>query len=191
MGCLCAREGPMLQAVALVVPSQRSKHPVFRTARAIWTAPTNLLGHGVARAAGCRAAARIGGPAARAWLYYLPEGRANALGAVAVGHVIIAAPKFLEKNRAWILAHELSHTRQHDWLGPLYLPLHALAQLVSVALTTVRPVPGYSRQHAHNPLERRLLCVPFDVLAERTPHGGPGDAGNPVLAAFGLREPTR
>jgi hypothetical protein len=63
-----------------------------------------------------------------------------------------------------VLAHELSHTRQHAWLGPFYLPIHFLLQIMSALAFVVRPTPNFPPQHAYNPLERLLLYVPFDVL---------------------------
>ncbi|MBV9969095.1 MAG: hypothetical protein JO228_03850, partial [Xanthobacteraceae bacterium] len=86
----------------------------------------------------------------------------------------------------WLLAHELSHARQHDWLGPAYLPAHAILLALSAAISLVRPVAGFSRWHAHNPLERLLICVPIDALAMASrPQGALADE---VLRAFGLRE---
>ena len=83
-----------------------------------------------------------------------------------------------------MLAHELSHTRQHDWLGPAYLPLHALFQVESIVLTRVSPVQGFTALHAYNPLERILLHVPFDVLLESEEALSSGDPR--VLNAFGV-----
>ena len=82
-------------------------------------------------------------------------------------------PEFLRGREAWVLAHELSHARQHDFLGPVYLPAHALCQLVSALLCAIRPIRGYPPQHAYNPLERAFLCVPFDVLVSREAPSGP------------------
>ena len=96
-------------------------------------------------------------------------------------------PEFLRGREAWVLAHELSHVRQHDWLGPLYLPAHALLQLTSVLGALVRPRRGYPPQHAYNPLERAFLCVPFDVLVSREAPSGP--RARELLAAFELSPP--
>lgn len=83
-----------------------------------------------------------------------------------------------------MLAHELSHTLQHDWLGPAYLPLHILCQIASSAINRARPVTGFTAIHAYNPLERVLLHVPFDVLLESDESL---DSGDPrVLKMFGL-----
>jgi hypothetical protein len=81
--------------------------------------------------------------------------------------VILAEDAFVAGARGrWVLAHELSHTRQHAWLGPLYLPVHAFFQMVSALASFVRPLRGFPPQHAYNPLERILLYVPFDVLVD-------------------------
>jgi hypothetical protein len=80
--------------------------------------------------------------------------------AVTLGHAILHQPGFFEGRRGrLILAHELAHTRQHDVLGPLYLPLHILAQLVSALLWTVSRVPDSDAVHAHNPLEETWICL--------------------------------
>lgn len=82
-----------------------------------------------------------------------------------------------------MLAHELSHTRQHDWLGPAYLPLHGVFQVLSCVVALLRPIRGYPPQHAYNPLERAFLAVPFDALVGELPEG---DEAEGVLAGFGL-----
>jgi hypothetical protein len=88
---------------------------------------------------------------------------------MAIGNVILAEDDFIAGARGrWVLAHELSHTRQHTWLGPLYLPVHAFFQSVSAIASLVRPVRGFPPQHAYNPLERVLLYVPFDALVVPT-----------------------
>jgi hypothetical protein len=155
-------------------------------ARALWTAPTTLVGHAVARICGCGQPQRIGAPAARAWLYRLPQGRFRGFGAIAIGHAVVVEPAFLARHGAWLLAHELAHTRQHDWLGPAYLPLHALAQTLSAAIYAMRPRPGLSPWHTYNPLERIFICVPVDAVTEPPPRGDTKTAA--VLAAFGLEE---
>lgn len=155
--------------------------------RAIWTAPTTLLGRVLARALGCGPGERIGGRAAPAYLYRLPPGRLRGLSAIALGHAIVVEPEFLCGRESWVLAHELSHARQHDYLGPFYLVLHAVVMLLSCLLSCVRPVRGYPPQHAYNPLERSFLCVPFDVLLQSAPPTGP--RARELLAAFGLVAP--
>jgi hypothetical protein len=109
---------------------------------------------------------RIAGRAASASLYRLRSSPlARALGAIAIGNVIVAETDFVSGPRGrWVLAHELSHTRQHTWLGPFYLPVHFVFQIVSALASVIRPVANFPVQHAYNPLERLILYVPFDVL---------------------------
>lgn len=168
------------------IPRPRSQFLLLLVARWLWTLPTNLIGHAVGCLTSRRPPRRLKGPAGSAWLYVLPRGSClRRVGAVAIGHVVLAESSFVSGDRGrWVLAHELSHTRQHDWLGPAYLPLHALFQVVSITLTRVRPVPGMSALHAYNPLERLLLHVPFDVLLETDASLASGDPR--VLNAFGV-----
>jgi hypothetical protein len=155
--------------------------------RAIWTLPTTLLGRGLARAFGCGPAERIGGRAVAAYLYRLPPGRLRGLGAIAFGHAIVVEPEFIRGRESWVLAHELSHARQHDFLGPFYLLLHGLLQLISALICLRRPLVGYPPQHAYNPLERAFLCVPFDVLVHGALPSGP--RARQLLDAFDLAAP--
>jgi hypothetical protein len=163
------------------IPAAR-KRGAIAALRSVWTAPTNLIGHATARMLGCRKPQRIGGRATSASLYCLPAGRLTAWRAVAVGHVIIVQPTLLAKHGRWLLAHELSHARQHDWLGPIYLPVHATLLFLSAVMSLFRPLPKFSRWHAYNPLERVLICVPIDAIAA-PPEGAVADD---VLRAFGL-----
>jgi hypothetical protein len=165
------------------IPTARRKG-ALGALRAAWTAPTNLIGHGAARLLRCGRPERIGGQATRAWLYRLPPGRFKGLRGIAIGHVIILEPPFLAAHGRWVLAHELSHTRQHDWLGPTYLPVHALLLFLSAVVFLFRPVAGFSPWHAYNPLERVLICVPIDVVA--VPPAPEGALAENVLRAFGL-----
>src|SRR5260221_4238325 len=114
-------------------PPARSERTLVRAARSLWTLPTNLIGHVVGLLIARSLPTRVGGPAASASLYRLRSSRwARMLGAMAIGNVILAEDGFISGPRGrWVLAHELSHTRQHAWLGPLYLPVHALFQIVS------------------------------------------------------------
>jgi hypothetical protein len=169
------------------VPRPRSRFLPFLVARWVWTLPTNLIGHTVGCLACRRLPRRLKGPAGAAWLYLLPVGSLlRRAGVVAIGHVVLAESTFVSGDRGrWVLAHEMSHSRQHDWLGPAYLPLHVLFQVMSIVLNRVRPVQGVSALHAYNPLERILLHVPFDVLLEAEKSLSSGDPR--VLSAFGLR----
>ena len=171
--------------VRIEVPAPR-KGGALGWLRALWTMPTTLIGHAAAWACCCGVPERIGGPAARAWLYRLPRRRFEGFGAIAIGHAIIVDSAFLAVRGPWLLAHELAHTRQHDWLGPAYLPLHALMQLSSAAIYAVRPRAGYSPWHTYNPLERVFICVPVDAAVNPPPPGDP--FANSVLCAFGLTD---
>jgi len=167
----------------LCVPGPR-RGGIFKILRAIWTAPTNLLGHVVARVLGANEAERVGGAATTAYLYRLPDGRGRGIGAIAIGHVIVVEREFMRERRDWLLAHELSHTLQHDWLGPTYLVAHGLLQLISALAYKLAPVPGFPPQHAYNPLERVWICVPFDILTLEQPPNGP--EANALLRAYGI-----
>jgi hypothetical protein len=172
--------------VQVSIPRPRSRFLPLLAARWVWTLPTNLIGHAVGLLACRQPPRRLAGPAGKAWLYVLPRGsRLRRVAAVAIGHAVVADSSFISGTRGrWVLAHELSHARQHDWLGPAYLPLHGLCQVASVLLTWVKPVPGFSALHAYNPLERLLLHVPFDVLLESEASLSSGDPR--VLKVFGL-----
>jgi hypothetical protein len=158
---------------------------LVRAARAVWTLPTNVLGHlaGLVASGGQRPR-RVAGPAAAGWLYPIRPGRGlDWVGAVTIGHAILHRPGMLDGPdlRARLtLAHELAHTRQHDWLGPLYLPLHLLAQAASALASIGRPVV-VSRVHDRNPLEQTFICLAAG--ATRAPPAGV-DA-EAFLAAFG------
>lgn len=169
----------------LTIPTARRGGAIGALRRA-WSAPTNLVGHATARMLGCGRPQPIGGEATRASLYCLPAGRLAAWRAVAIGHVIIAEPGLLARRGRWLLAHELSHARQHDWLGPIYLPAHAMLLALSAVISLVRPVAAFSPWHAYNPLERVLICVPIDALAVSPPPEGA--LADDVLQAFGLSE---
>ena len=171
------------------LPPARSERTLVLAARWLWTLPTNLVGHLVGLLAARSWPTRVGGPAASASLYRLGSTPwARMLGAIAIGNVIIAEDVFISGSRGrWVLAHELSHTRQHAWLGPLYLPVHILLQIVSALASLVRPVPGFPPQHAYNPLERIVLYVPFDVLVEEASVDDRERAG--IFAALGLTKP--
>jgi hypothetical protein len=171
--------------IRLAVPTAR-RWGAIGALRSAWTAPTNLIGHATARLLGCGRPQLVGGEATRASLYCLPAGRLTAWRAVAIGHVIIVEPGLLAKRGRWLLAHELSHARQHDWLGPAYVPAHATLLALSAMISLVRPAAGLSPWHAYNPLERILICVPIDALA--APTSPQGTLADDVLEAFGLRD---
>jgi hypothetical protein len=155
--------------------------------RGIWTAPTNILGHAAGLLVSARAPRRVGGPAAVGWLYPIRRGLGlDWVGAVTLGHAILYRPGTLEGralSARLTLAHELAHTRQHDWLGPLYLPLHLLAQAIS-ALLSWGGRPVVSRVHDFNPLEQTFICIAAGATGGPLPFAGGRDTEG-FLAAFG------
>jgi hypothetical protein len=167
-------------------PRPRSRQALVRAARGLWTLPTNLLGHAAGWLVSGGPPRRVGGPAAVGWLYAIRPGRGlDWVGAVTLGHAILHRPGLLDGDSQparLTLAHELAHTRQHDWLGPLYLPLHVVAQVVSAALSLRRP-PVVSRVHDHNPLEQTFICL--SAGATRPPLPGDVDVES-YLARFGV-----
>jgi hypothetical protein len=166
------------------IPSPQSKNVLFSAGRFLWTLPTNLVGHAVGLFVSRSRPVRIGSRAAAGWLYLLPPSRRKRFGAIALGDAVISSPELLRGERGrLVLAHELSHVRQHSWLGPFYLPLHGLAQLASIALHALRP-RGTSPLHAYNPLEQRFLCVPFDALAGGEPPAS--ERNEQLFDAFGV-----
>ncbi|HTB57894.1 MAG TPA: DUF4157 domain-containing protein [Polyangia bacterium] len=167
-------------------PRPRRQAPLVRAVRALWTLPTNLLGHLAGwMASGGRLPRRVGGPAAVGWLYPIRPGLGlDWVGAVTIGHAILHRPGVVDgptPAARLTLAHELAHTRQHDLLGPLYLPLHILAQAASALLTRGRPIT-VSRVHDLNPLEQTFIAVPSS--APYAPGESDDDVAD-VLAAFG------
>ena len=158
----------------------------------VWTAPTNIIGHLAGLLVSLKRPRRVRGPAAHAWLYPIRSGLGlDWVGAVTLGHVVLYRPGMFDGRLGqMVLAHELAHTRQHDWLGPLYLPLHILAQTVS-ALLSLGTRSHHSRVHDHNPLEQTFICLgasAYGPLArgEHIPQAPPGCDGEAMLAAFGL-----
>ena len=157
--------------------------------RGIWTLPTNLVGHLAGLLVSGRRPRRVGGPAATGWLYPIRRGWGlDWVGAVTLGHAILYRPGVLDAPTLaarLTLAHELAHTRQHDWLGPLYLPLHLLAQSVSAVLSWCRRErPVVSRVHDHNPLEQTFICLAAGATRGPLPRSEGIDTEE-MLAAFG------
>lgn len=156
------------------IPRPRRRHPLVRVVRGLWTLPTNLIGHVAGLAVSGRLPRPVGGPCGRGWLYPIRRGIGlDWVGAVTLGNAILCTPGLLDgatlKARL-TLAHELAHTRQHDWLGPLYLPLHILAQAVSALLSLGRPVV-VSRVHDRNPLEQTFICLSAGATRPPLPEG--------------------
>jgi hypothetical protein len=185
----------MLRAnVSIPTPRRRRAAPLRWLGRA-WTLPTNLVGHLAGLLASGAFPERVRGPAARAWLYRIRPGRGLAwVGAVTLGHAILYRPGMFDGRLGrFILAHELAHTRQHDWLGPAYLPLHIAAQATSAIISLFASThgKGHSRVHDHNPLEQTFICLgasAYGPLARGERVGGDGLAvdGDALLAAFGV-----
>lgn len=151
--------------------------------------PTNLLGHAAGAVLSGSWGRAVRSPYARARVYVLRMPGFKWIGGVALGHAIVLSPKYGQGLLArLVLAHELAHTRQHDLLGPLYLPSHALLQLVSALCWQLRPVPGSDPVHAHNPLEERWLFLPHHRLPTlaRTPEGPLRAALEARLKALGV-----
>ena len=167
-------------------PRARRRHPLLRLARAVWTLPTNVLGHAAGLVVSGRLPRRVGGPAAVGWLYPIRPGIGlDWVGAVTLGHAILYSRRVLDGDslRARLtLAHELAHTRQHDLLGPFYLPLHVLAQATSAALSLGGGPPTVSRVHDWNPLEQTLICLSAGAAHDSLPETVDVEA---FLAAFG------
>jgi len=180
-------------APRLRLPSVRSRHRgPGAWVGALWTFPTNLIGHAAGLLVSGQRPRRVRGPAAAAWLYPIRPGLGlDWVAAVTLGHVVLYRPgMFSGRLGRLILAHELAHTRQHDWLGPLYLPLHIIAQTISALLSVGRGT-GHSRVHDHNPLEQTFICLgasAYGPLArgEDVPGAPSGCDGDAMLAAFGL-----
>jgi len=177
------------------LPRPRRWHGPAAWLRALWTLPTNVVGHAAALLVSRQRPERVKGPAAHAWLY---PNRSRLLGrwwfgAVTLGHVILYQPPIFDGVRGQlVLAHELAHTRQHDWLGPLFLPLHIVAQALSAGISLFVGV-HHSRVHDHNPLEQTFICLGasgYGRLADghvfTGPDGQPCSAAA-MLNAFGLR----
>ena len=166
-------------------PRPRSRALWIRALRGLWTLPTNLLGHLAGLVVSGRRPRRAGGPAAVGWLYPIRPGIGlDWVVAVTIGHAILYTRGALEGPSLparLTLAHELAHTRQHDRLGPLYLPSHVLAQVASALLSLGRPV-AFTRVHDRNPLEQRWICI----SASETHARGAADAElESLLAQFG------
>jgi hypothetical protein len=179
------------------LPTPRAAHPVVRLLRFAWTLPTNLIGHLVGLAvSGGRGVRVVRGAAACGVLYPIRVPGLRRIGAVTLGSAILVGEHFLTPcgdetvpgvRGRLILAHELAHTRQHDALGPFFLPAHVLFQVASaIAYLLCRPGRG-DPIHAYNPLEQRWLCLGFDAIFELARGERLDDAGRErLLCAFGV-----
>lgn len=167
------------------VPPPRAMSSLLRAAHGLWTLPTNVFGHLAGLVLTARRPRRVGGPAARAWLYTIPNRSPFArIGGVALGHAILLSEAFLAGERGrLILAHELAHTRQHDVFGPAYLPLHLCAQMASALRYLVAPRPESDPVHAYNPLEQTWISLGHDAIRRAREEGWDVE---PMLRAFGV-----
>jgi hypothetical protein len=167
-------------------PRSRSRSLWLRLVRGVWTLPTNLLGHAAGLLVSGGRPRRVGGPAARGWLYPIRDRIGlDWVGAVTIGHAILHRPGLLDTDTLparLTLAHELAHTRQHDRLGPLYLPSHILAQTLSALLSIGRPVV-FTRVHDRNPLEQTWIAI---SASETRRAGGPTPQIEALLRDFGV-----
>ena len=170
-------------------PAPRSRNPLVRALRAVWTAPTNALGHLAGLVVSGGRGTRVGGRAAQGTTYRIRDGIGlDWVGAVTLGHAILYRPgMFLGPRGRLVLAHELAHTRQHDWLGPLYLPLHVLAQATSALLSVLLPGrPVHSRVHDRNPLEQTFIAFGVGACAEDAERLASQIDVEALLAEFGV-----
>lgn len=148
-------------------PPGRSNARLLRALRLLWTLPTNLVGFTAGVLVSGTTGTRIGSPAAQARLFIVRLRIFAWVKGITLGHAILLAPDFAEGTFGrLVLAHELAHTRQHDVLGPFYLPLHAIAQALSAAMWIVKPVHGSDPVHAHNPLEEKWLFMGHSAIAQ-------------------------
>lgn len=148
-------------------PRPRRRDLLSRSLRALWTLPTNVLGHTLGRALATERSTTYASEFAHGTLYVVERPVFGAVGAITLGNAILASPEFTQGLRGRVvLAHELAHTRQHDVLGPLYLPAHGILQALSAALWLVRPIEGSDPVHAHNPLEERWLFLGHTAIRE-------------------------
>lgn len=150
----------MLPSVVRLPPPRR-QHWSIRILRGAWTLPTNLIGWALCLLLSGQRGRRVGGPAATGWIYPVRSGIGlDWMGAVTLGHHILYRHGMFDGPRGrLILAHELAHTRQHDVLGPLYLPLHIVCQAVSFAVSLWKGPVRHSRVHDHNPLEQTFIAL--------------------------------
>lgn len=178
----------MLKSVVRMPAPRRTAHWA-RLLRGLWTLPTNAIGHAFCAWMSKGERQRVGGPAGAGWIY--PRRRRLPVpwfGAVTLGHAILYEPGLFDGPRGRVvLAHELAHTRQHDVLGPAYLPLHLVCQGVSLLIWLVMGERGHSPVHDYNPLEQTFICLAagatdaWPATAERA-----GVEPRRLLAAFGL-----
>ncbi|MEO7094917.1 MAG: hypothetical protein ABI175_16780 [Polyangiales bacterium] len=153
----------------LVFPTPHSTHPIVRAVRFVWTLPTNALGHLAGLVVSGARGRKVGGRAGVGFTYQIRGGIGlDWVGAVTLGNAILHTAGMFDGPRGrLVLAHELAHTRQHDVLGPTYLPLHIVAQLVSATLGLVlREKTRFSPVHDRNPLEQTFIVIAAGATRE-------------------------
>ena len=153
----------------VVFPTPRSTNVVVRALRFAWTLPTNVLGHLAGLVVSGARGRKVGGRAGVGWTYRIRRGIGlDWVGAVTLGNAILHTEGMFDGPRGrLVLAHELAHTRQHDVLGPLYLPLHIVAQLVSAKIGIIlREKPRFSPVHDRNPLEQTFIVIAAGATRE-------------------------
>lgn len=149
------------------MPEPRSRAPLARVARGLWTLPTTALGCVAGVLVSGSLGRTIGTDRARARLFIIRVPGFRWIGGVTLGHAILLSPKFSEGLFGrLVIAHELAHTRQHDVLGPIYLPVHIVAQIASALRFVVRPLRESDPVHAYNPLEQRWLFLGHAAIDE-------------------------
>lgn len=176
------------------VPAPRSRALAVVLLRGMWTLPTNLLGHLICLLLSGRRGHKVGSGVGTGWVYPVRPGIGlDWMGAVTLGNAILYRQGMFDGLRGQlVLAHELAHTRQHDLLGPLYLPLHVICQAVSLLISLLSPGPvRHSRVHDHNPLEQTFISLAagatdsWPAAAQRD-----GITVARMLEAYGLLAPS-
>ncbi len=172
------------------LPAPRSSALAVVLLRGLWTLPTNLIGHLLCLLLSGRRGRKVGSGAGTGWIYPVRPGIGlDWMGAVTLGNAILYRQGMFDGLRGQlVLAHELAHTRQHDLLGPLYLPLHLLCQAASLLISLLQPGSvRHSRVHDHNPLEQTFISLAAgatDVWPAEAQRAGV--TVTRMLAAFGL-----
>jgi hypothetical protein len=172
-------------------PRPRSRLLAIRVLRGCWTLPTNIVGHLTGIALTRHPPRRVRSDAAEGWFYSLRDlSFGREITALTLGHVILYRPQRLAGTEGrMILAHELAHTRQHDVLGPLYLPLHIAAEVGSVIATSLLGARGERAVHRFNPLEQSFICIPASACRPVAAGDATCPGGTEVyLRLFGLEE---
>ena len=168
-------------------PRPRRHAPLVRAARALWTLPTNLLGHLAGLlASGGRLPRRVGGPAAVGWLYPIRSGLGlDWVGAVTSATRSSIAPasstgrrrprasrwRTSSPTRASTTCSARSTCRCTSW-----------RKAASALLTRGQPIT-VSRVHDLNPLEQTFIAISSSALY--APRASDDDVAD-VLADFGV-----